>query len=198
MPDAHTVAVFLAAGAPPEEMRLTAIVMLSLAAALAVPLAWMLRRQDESAGCTAHAVGTVVGGGHVAYGNNLIPRCAYEVGGVRYEVEGPRFESGTFAPGMRCNCTSREGLPRTFRGPAIADRLVDTRSNDGWYAMSALAALYPVGSDVDVWYDPSDPSRAYVQRPVRRYRVGIMNLRGWVIGLAALGAFFAWLAVSIA
>ncbi|WP_371683409.1 hypothetical protein [Olsenella sp. Marseille-P4559] len=25
-----------------------------------------------------------------------------------------------------------------------------------------------------------------------------MNLRIWVIGLAALGAFFAWLAVSIA
>ncbi|MDY5271307.1 DUF3592 domain-containing protein [Tractidigestivibacter sp.] len=139
---------------------------------------------------TARVTGTVVGGGHVSYGNNHVPRCAYEVGGRRYEVDGPLFESGTNLPGMRCNCTSRESLPSKFRGPSIAEPLLDVADADSWYRRSALYPLYPVGSEVDVYYDPADPSDAYVQRPVRRGVVANTMLMGWGVGLIGLGAFY--------
>jgi hypothetical protein len=112
------------------------------------------------------------------------------VGGKSYEVDGPLFESGTFAPGMRCNCTSREDLPAKFRGPALADRLVDLEDNDSWYRQSALYPLYPVGSAVDVYYDPSDPSDAYVQRPVRKGVVAHTMTLIWGVGLVLMGVAY--------
>lgn len=135
----------------------------------------------------AHVIGKVIGGGHISYGNNYIPRCAYEVDGKRYELDGPLFESGTYAPGLKCNCTSRENLPKTFRGPAIADRLVDTTGADSWYKASALYPLYPIGSDVDIYYDPQNPSHAYVQRPVRKGVIAHMMTLGWGISLVIMG-----------
>jgi hypothetical protein len=176
--------------ASPEFFLIAGAVMVVAGVALLVVAARIRSRWGAGDPRRAHAVGTVVGGGHVNYGNNYVPRCSYVVGGKSYEVDGPLFESGTFAPGMRCNCTSREDLPAKFRGPALADRLVDLEDNDSWYRQSALYPLYPVGSAVDIYYDPSDPSDAYVQRPVRKGVVAHTMTLIWGVGLVLMGVAY--------
>lgn len=151
---------------------------------------YLWTKTDDSKYCTEHVVGTVVGGGHVNYGNNQVPRCSYVVNGYTYEVDGPLFESGTTAPGLKCNCTSRENLPKKFKGPQIADPPLDMRSNDDWYKSSALYPLYPVGSPVDIYYDIDNPSHAYVQRPVRKWKVAIMFFAIWALCLGPMGFYF--------
>lgn len=140
---------------------------------------------DKLERCTARISGTVVGGGHVYYGGNAVPRCEYEVGGNRYSVDGPMFTSGTTAPGLACNCTDREHLPDAFRGPQKVFSNEDRMSNDDAYQYSALSALYPVGSQVDIYYNPADPSESYVQRPVKSNsgvcRVLIMMSVLWLV-----------------
>lgn len=163
------------------------VVMLIGSAAFFALVIYFKSKENDYARCTEHVVGTVVGGGHVNYGNNFVPRCSYVVDGVAYEVDGPLFESGTFAPGLQCNCTSREDLPATFRGPSISDVGLDYLSNDDWYRYSALYPLYPVGSPADVYYEPGNPKHAYVQRPIRKGRLGVIMCSIWGVSLLFAG-----------
>lgn len=171
----------------------TCIILIIIGIVCAIISIYLRTRQDDAKFCTEHVEGTVVGGGHINYGNNFVPRCSYAVDGVTYEVDGPLFESGTTLPGMPCNCTSRANLPTKFKGPQIAEPPLNMQSNDSWYQESALYPLYPVGSPVDIYYEPGNPKHAYVQRPVRKYRVVIMILTAWAILLVALDLLLIYL-----
>lgn len=120
--------------------------------------------------CTAHTTGKVVGGSTINYGGHIVPLCRYEVRGTLYEVAGPLFQWGNVGPHVKSNLTDREHLPTSLNALNIAYPTIShaTQDNDYLYQFSSLAALYSIGSDVDIWYDPSNPSFAYVQRPCRR------------------------------
>ncbi|MBE6477261.1 MAG: DUF3592 domain-containing protein [Propionibacteriaceae bacterium] len=110
----------------------------------------------------------------------------------------PRFEYGVTGPSVQSNLTTREDLPRTFKGRQVtfSGNIRSLHYRDLHYHKSALSELYPVGSEVDIWYDPADPRNAYVQRPIREGRVLriLMSVFGSVFLLAAL--LFLFLGVS--
>lgn len=135
---------------------------------------------QKNSRCVMHITGTVTGGGLINYGGHVVPRCEYTVNGQTFHVDGPLFKSGTVAPGLACNCVDRQNLPDYFKGPSIARVNSGMCSNDELYGMSALRTLYPVGSPVDIYYNPENPAEAYVQRPVKSNStvVAVLGLMG--------------------
>ena len=130
-------------------------------------LLWRAKRKN--ARCTAVVRGTVDDVSAINYDRHHVPLCVYEVDGVTYEIAGPLFEDVRTTPETRSNLRTRDALPARLEAPAIDPELseYDTSSNTERYMYSALRTLYPLGSEVDIHYDPADPTCAYVQRPVR-------------------------------
>ena len=121
--------------------------------------------------CVAYTEGTVIGGAPILYAGHRTARVRYEVGGQTYEVNGPLFAYGSSGSFMKSNLTTRENLPKTIKGPippgyssAHSDVSVVSIVS---YEQSIIATLYPIGSPAPVWYNPADPSMAYVQRFVK-------------------------------
>lgn len=128
------------------------------------------QRENDPTRCTAHVVGKVVGGGQYSIGENRVPRCSYEVDGTTYEVEGPKFENVTMSPDRKFKVKSRKRLPVDYEGPSRVTPFDDGKkkhTDDEWYEHGVFAKLYPIGSDVDIYYEPGHPQNAYVQRPIK-------------------------------
>ena len=129
-----------------------------------------------------HVVGKVERGAALNYGGHRTAVCSYVVNGKRYEVVGPKFLTGSVASGARSNLTDRKHLPMNVVGPL---RHYDRSQNDfddntvGPYEISVIAELYPIGSDVDIYYDANDPSKAYVERPVATGVFWSIFIGGW-------------------
>ena len=109
--------------------------------------------------CTAHTMGLVTGMSHI-YSNNIqLPRVAYTVDGEAYSIAGPRFAGSTMS-----------SVPLGGGGPttnlSVDGPLPDLvhMSQNGSAAAKVMAERYPVGKEVDVYYDPKKPGRAYVER----------------------------------
>lgn len=137
-----------------------------------------------------HVRGQVIGVSDINYAGHRTARCAYVVDGVQHVVDGPLFMWGSASSGIsESNLTYREDLPLTLRVPAIAtDQLAVADTDERAYERSAIAKLYPIGSDVDIWYDLEDPDRAFVERPCPRHVLEtIMCAGGFVAALLGLG-----------
>lgn len=119
--------------------------------------------------CTEKVQGKVVGYGPVANVNIHLPKVEYEVDGKTYTIDGPRFSNVVtnvklFANGqseMITNLTTRENLPNVLK------MQVNKNSILGVFE-SPLKDLYPVGSEAPVYYNPNNPSEAYVQRYINQ------------------------------
>lgn len=115
--------------------------------------------------CTAHTQGTVLRAAALNYGGIHVPLVEYYVDGTAYRIAGPRFRGASVREittpeqtetTVQTNLKSKETLPPKLRvkithGPV---RSVE----------SPLMQLYPVGSFVEIYYDPQKPKRAFVQR----------------------------------
>ena len=72
---------------------------------------------------------------------------------------------------------------RSYESDRIAfGSSVDSGTSDSRYAREWVER-YPAGSEVDVWFDPRDPSRAVLIRAIARGQV----LAALAIGIALLG-----------
>lgn len=151
------------------------------------------RMWGDQKACTERVVGTVLGPSNIHYVGHHVPLCRYEAEGQAFEVAGPLFEWGSTGGLVRkSNLTDREHLPRRLVAPMITWTGEDgdagpgfaAWSNEDLYAVSALAELYPAGSDVDIWYEPGNPGNAYVQRPVRTRLFLVVFCAGWAVGSA--------------
>lgn len=149
--------------------------------------------------CTEHVLGTVESASSINYAGHHIPLCSYEVRGASYKVAGPLFWWGNARPRGSSNLTDREHLPMwlsasTISYPSGEENMSphELQGNDIFYRYSALAQLYPLGSEVDIWYDPNKPERAYVQRPCRKGVLLSIIFGGWtLVSLVLLVSFLA-------
>lgn len=128
---------------------------------------FIFRKKGKGRRCSVHTTGTVIRYSTIQYGGESLPVAEYTAGGRRYEVTGPKFRgyirttaftpAGSVAADTDSNLTTREELPLTLK--------VKTRRNSfGSVYVSPLARLYPVGSSVDIYYNPDRPKEAFVQR----------------------------------
>lgn len=112
-----------------------------------------------------------------------------------YTVVGPKFSATVTksfsSPFHRAktditsNLTTREDLPSVLK--------LNLRQNSlAGLTESPLLELYPIGSEVDVFYNPAKPKMAYVQRFVRPHKglYTVILLIGIVFLAAAFGILF--------
>lgn len=148
-----------------------------LTIAVSVTLLAIARKVAKSACdpslCIAYTEGTVIGGAPIIYAGHRTARVRYEVGGRTYEVNGPLFAYGSSGAFMKSNLTTRDNLPKAIKGPIppgySSSHQEISGVTDVSYEQSLIATLYPIGSPATVWYNPSDPSMAYVERFVKSF-----------------------------
>lgn len=97
------------------------------------------------------------------YSNNIrVPLVSYTVEGQTYKVAGPRFAGSTtvtFNVGHSQLLNSSSNITTDGELPAVV-KMKGSR----YAAQNAMAARYPVGKTVDVFYDPAAPKHAFVER----------------------------------
>lgn len=121
--------------------------------------------------CTAKTTGVVERYSIARYNYVSLPVVKYSVEGKEYSVVGPTFKGGIrftkssplnpVVNEQKSNLVSREELPDVIVLYRTQNSIANTT-----IAVSPLLELYPVGSTADVYYDPKEPKRAYVQRYV--------------------------------
>ena len=125
------------------------------------------RKGSKKDRCISHTKGKVIRYSSINYGGVHLPLVSYNVNGKEYRITGPKFKgsrvsmittpTGNVETEYETNLTTREELP---------DVLIVRMRRNSFVSMqySPLHALYPVGSDVDVYYNPEKPKEAFVQR----------------------------------
>lgn len=170
----------------------------TLAFAVAALLVWYFlyyRKKHYTELCSVKTTGTVVRYSAVRYNDISLPVVEYTANGRTYTVVGPKFSATVTksfsSPFHRAktditsNLTTREDLPSVLK--------LNLRQNSlAGLTESPLLELYPIGSEVDVFYNPVKPKMAYVQRFARPQKVlyTIVLLLGLTFLAAALFIFF--------
>ena len=139
----------------------------TLAFAVATLLVWYFlyyRKKHYTELCSVKTTGTVVRYSAVRYNDISLPVVEYTANGRTYTVVGPKFSAT---------------VTKSFSSPFHR-------------AESPLLELYPIGSKVDVFYNPRKPKMAYVQRFARPQKVlyTIVLLLDLTFLAAALFVFF--------
>lgn len=126
-----------------------------------------IRKWKKGDRCGVRTMGKVIGSSAIHYGGIPIPLVEYVVDGKVYKVAGPKFRSGVAVristpfgspeAQVETNLTTRENLPLRLKVKMQRNSFVS-----GY--QSPLFQLYPLGSAVDVFYNPKKPKEAFVQR----------------------------------
>lgn len=119
--------------------------------------------------CTKHVLGRVTRYSSIQYGGMHIPLVKYRVDGKEYKKAGPKFKWGKTKTVstpvsdpysvVESNLHTREDLPDVLEVTVHKNSMAS-------FTESPLLKLYPIGSSVDVYYNPKKPKVAYVQRPI--------------------------------
>lgn len=136
-------------------------------ACLIVAYAVGYRSMRKEVKCSVRTRGTVVGYSMVQYNGFSLPVVRYMADGREYQVIGPHFKGGvikkTYAPWRPVRGEQKSNIRQ---GEPLPDYIVASRKLNSFANIytSPLMERYPIGSQVDVYYDPSKPKRAYVER----------------------------------
>lgn len=128
---------------------------------------FVIKHVGKAERCTTHTTGMIIRYSSVNYAGVHIPLVEYLVNEKRYKIAGPKFTgcvvkrvSTPFNSAKavnKSNLTTREELPKTLRVTIYKNSVASVE-------YTALSDLYPVHSQVDVYYNPDKPRDAFVQR----------------------------------
>lgn len=126
------------------------------------------KKRNYSKECLIKTNGKIINYSKVLYNNISLPIVEYIVNGEKFTVVGPKFRASTFKYSTKynkeiyiSNLTDRENLPNVLK-VVINPNLYVENSISSY--KSPLSELYPINSEVDVYYNPNNPKMAYVQR----------------------------------
>lgn len=149
-----------------------------------IPLLWAIamfllaylygwRGMRKTKRCTAKTTGRVVRFSLISYNGYSLPVVRYAVDGKPYKVVGPNFKAGikkyVSAPfndvvsEVTSNIDDAENLPDVLVTKVVKNSNVSV-------TMTPLFELFPVGKEVDVYYNPKKPKDAYVIRYAAPYK----------------------------
>lgn len=152
-------------------MNIFFFVMFAIYAIILGILFYMLyfRYIGQEERCSKKTIGIVKRPSAIRYGDMPIPLVIYKVDGRDYKIAGPKFKLGVHksfstpfgnpVTEIDSNLTTRENLPDDLRVTSRGNSFVKIKK-------SPLMDLFPVGSEVDVYYNPRKPKDAYVHRYV--------------------------------
>ncbi|MDO5302199.1 MAG: DUF3592 domain-containing protein [Tissierellia bacterium] len=136
--------------------------------------------------CSARTVGVVLGPSLWSYEDSWIPLVEYVVDGRAYRVAGPK-DSFHVSRSVGRAFSGGDGS-----GGSVQERLSfdPAAGSFSWGKGDSLLKRYPVGSEVEVFYNPRHPQESYV--------ISLVPPPRW-IGIALYGAsgFFVFLSVLL-
>jgi len=138
--------------------------------------------------CTQKTKGIVNGYAQTPGNGIYLPKVHYTVNNKVYKVIGPRFRyyrQTTLISSLSNNETGfHETEKQGFVVNRTANSVISIRGNP-------MCILYPKGSNIDVFYDPTNPKLSYVLR--------YCNLKWgfWLMFISALGVSLTCLAILI-
>lgn len=145
------------------------------AAAIAVTYYFsFVRPKKRREQITAHTTGRVLRMSNFYSNEVRIPLVEYEAEGKTYRICGPRFAGHSTLPPERGNMNigaNNSNIPPLGELPLIV-----RSAGRAYNAEKDMAIRYPVGKAVDVFYDPDEPKRAFVEReaPLPVWAAGIV------------------------
>lgn len=148
-----------------------------LAFAIALLIVWyfyVYKNNKIGDKCIKSTTGEIIRYSAVLYNKVSLPVVQYEVDGKKYEVVGPKFSGciifkvstpiSNINSNVKSNLTTREELPNVLK-------LFVQRNSIASITSDPLFELYPIGSTVSVYYNPTKPKMAYVQRFLKRSKI---------------------------
>lgn len=157
-------------------------------------LAYLLvgRNWNKEKRCSEKTIGIIKRYSYVQYSGYSLPVAFYKVDDKQYKVAGPHFKwaltvkkstpFGKMKSEVKTNIEATGPLPDSIK--------VNISNNSAAnYRISPLRERYPVGKEVEVYYNPNKPKEAYVER-----YVGISKFFGFYFPMI-LGIVF--IAISI-
>lgn len=146
---------------------------------LAFALGWKYMVQEKR--CTAKASGTVF---RYAYGSKnggvRLPVVRYTVDGREYKVTGPQYKA--YVSVSKTSPTAENTQEYSEDNQVFKVR--NTNNSFVGIVKNPMSELYPLGSQIDVFYDPQKPKLAYVLR--------YCNLK-YIFWVLFSGAVLVWL-----
>lgn len=127
-----------------------------------------IRPKRKAERCTEKTTGIVIGPSIYMYNDNIrMPSVEYFVDGQRYKVAGPRFKyvvtKNIHTPlhdphtQFASNLNTRDDLPDHLEIYASGNSFIRITE-------SPVMKLFPVGTEVNVYYNPHKPQESYVIR----------------------------------
>lgn len=129
--------------------------------------------------CTAVVTGEVKRYSFISYNGMSLPVVGYWVDNVYYTEVGPRFQSVRYQMiSTPWNSIHTEQEHTALDRDHLPEKLTVYRKQNSFISFTAnpLQDLFPVGSLVDVYYNPKKPKQAYVHRHVVAMSKGVLIL----------------------
>ncbi|WP_249030085.1 DUF3592 domain-containing protein [Tannockella kyphosi] len=127
----------------------------------------VLKKIGREKRCCEKTVGVVKRMSSIYYGDAHTAVVEYFVNNKKYKVVGPKFLGGTcitvktpsqdIETAFESNLTSKDNLPLYVHTKIYKNSIACK-------TCSPILELFPIGSDVDVYYNPNKPKEAYVHR----------------------------------
>lgn len=147
------------------------------------------KKATQGKRCTARTVGTVVGydSAH-RKGDSIWPAIlSYTVAGIEYRVSGPFFKS--YVTKSVNTPFSKNSIEVSTEGGVM--RVSYSLNSLASIRMNPYEQLYPRGTQLDVFYNPSDPADAYVMHAVAAGQYKMLAVVSVIcLALAALALVF--------
>lgn len=133
-----------------------------------------IKKVNKDKRCIKKVIGNVIRYSSVNYNGVKFPIVEYTVNDTKYRVTGPRFRkivkktvTNNFSDNdsaITSNLNESKELPETLIINIVNNGFVNYRKNP-------LTTLYKVGSEVNVFYNPSNPHESYVERFIKPSKV---------------------------
>lgn len=156
---------------------------------LAFKLGWKYMIQEKR--CTAKTTGTVVKYTFASRGSAVnLPVVQYEVAGKKYKVVGPEYK---WYYTKTTSSLRNKATEQTYTTDIYAQNFHHSIKNNSMisFTKNPMAQLFPLFSQIDVYYDPDNPKLAYVLRYCNRKFLFWMTLvAGTVVLVAEVSILF--------
>lgn len=160
-----------------------------LAFSLAMFITWYFiyfKKRNKEKRCLEKTTGVVVRYSNMRYNGIRLPVVQYSANNREYTVVGPKFRwiiikkinnpLNNSKSEIISNLTTKESLPEVLKISLYNSQIIN-------FKKLPLYELYPINSEVDVYYNPSKPKESYIDRNIKPSKLLNLILLGGIIFL---------------
>lgn len=154
---------------------------------LAMLIIWYFtyfKKRNKEKRCLEKTTGIVIRYSNTRYNGIRLPVVQYIVDNKKYKVVGPKFRwivvkkinnpLNNSKNEIISNLTTKKSLPEILKISLYNNQIIN-------FKRLSIYELYPVNSEVEVYYNPSKPKESYVERNIKPSKLLNLILLGGII-----------------